>query len=89
MGNSPRDCGQWLGFIFIWWGIVLMGSCPRTLLKRENIPQNICHNQCRLALFAFQHNDILPSHSFHFLTRIVQPGSTVQKALATCGSHVH
>ena len=33
MGNSPRDCGpggQWLGFIFIWWGIVLMGSCPRT-----------------------------------------------------------
>ena len=26
MGNSPRDCGpggQWLGFIFIWWGIVL------------------------------------------------------------------
>ena len=22
--------GQWLGFIFIWWGIVLMGSCPRT-----------------------------------------------------------
>ena len=35
MGNSPRDCGpggQWLGFIFIWWGIVLMGSCPRTYL---------------------------------------------------------
>ena len=34
MGNSPRDCGpggQWLGFIFIWWGIVLMGSCPRTV----------------------------------------------------------
>ena len=34
MGNSPRDCGpggQWLGFIFIWWGIVLMGSCPRTI----------------------------------------------------------
>ena len=33
MGNSPRDCGpggQWLDFIFIWWGIVLMGSCPRT-----------------------------------------------------------
>ena len=33
MGNSPRDCGpggQWLGFIFIWWGIVLMGRCPRT-----------------------------------------------------------
>ena len=33
MGNSPRDCGpggQWLGFMFIWWGIVLMGSCPRT-----------------------------------------------------------
>ena len=33
MGNSPRDCGpggQWLGFIFIWWGTVLMGSCPRT-----------------------------------------------------------
>ena len=33
VGNSPRDCGpggQWLGFIFIWWGIVLMGSCPRT-----------------------------------------------------------
>ena len=33
MGNSPRDCGpggQWLGFIFIWWGIVLMGSYPRT-----------------------------------------------------------
>ena len=32
MGNSPRDCGpggQWLGFIFIWWGIVLMGNCPR------------------------------------------------------------
>ena len=31
MGNSPRDCGpggQWLGFIFISWGIVLMGSCP-------------------------------------------------------------
>ena len=28
---SPRDCGpggQWLGFIFIWWGIVLIGSCP-------------------------------------------------------------
>ena len=36
MGNSPRDCGpggQWLGFIFIWWGIVLMGSCPRTECK--------------------------------------------------------
>ena len=36
MGNSPRDCGpgwQWLGFIFIWWGIVLMGSCPRILVK--------------------------------------------------------
>ena len=35
MGNSPRDCGpggQWLGFIFIWWGIVLMGSCPRTAI---------------------------------------------------------
>ena len=35
MGNSPRECGpggQWLGFIFIWWGIVLMGSCPRTSL---------------------------------------------------------
>ena len=35
MGNSPRDCGpggQWLGFIFIWWGIVLMGSCPRTII---------------------------------------------------------
>ena len=34
MGNSPRDCGpggQWLVFIFIWWGIVLMGSCPRTV----------------------------------------------------------
>ena len=34
MGNSPRDCGpggQWLGFMFIWWGIVLMGSCPRTV----------------------------------------------------------
>ena len=34
VGNSPKDCGpggQWLGFIFIWWGIVLMGSCPRTL----------------------------------------------------------
>ena len=34
MGNSPRDCGpggQWLGFIGIRWGIVLMGSCPRTL----------------------------------------------------------
>ena len=33
MVNSPRDCGpggQWLGFIFIWWGIVLMGSCLRT-----------------------------------------------------------
>ena len=33
MGNSPRDCGpggQWLGFIFIWWGIVLMGSCQVT-----------------------------------------------------------
>ena len=33
MGNSPRDCGpggQWLGFLFIWWGFVLMGSCPRT-----------------------------------------------------------
>ena len=33
MGNSPGDCGpggQWLGFIFIWWGIVVMGSCPRT-----------------------------------------------------------
>ena len=33
MGNSPRDCdpgGQRLGFIFIWWGIVLKGSCPRT-----------------------------------------------------------
>ena len=33
MGNSPGDCGpggQWLGFIFIWWGIVLMESCPRT-----------------------------------------------------------
>ena len=32
-GNSPRDCGpggQWLGFMFIWWGIVLMGSYPRT-----------------------------------------------------------
>ena len=29
MGNSLRDCGhggQWLGFIFIWWGIVLMGE---------------------------------------------------------------
>ena len=26
MRNSPRDRGpggQWLGFIFIWWGIVL------------------------------------------------------------------
>ena len=37
MGNSPRDCGpggQWLGFIFVWWGIiVLMGSCPRTVLS--------------------------------------------------------
>ena len=25
VGNSPRDCGsggQWLGFIFIWWGIM-------------------------------------------------------------------
>ena len=34
VGNSPRNCGpdgQWLGFIFIWWGIVLMGSCPRTV----------------------------------------------------------
>ena len=40
MGNSPRDGipgGQWLGFIFIRWGIVLggglslVGSCPRTL----------------------------------------------------------
>ena len=38
MGNSPRDCvpgGQWLGFIFIWWGIVLMGSCPRTIRINE------------------------------------------------------
>ena len=36
MGNSPRDCGpggQWLGFIFIRRGIVLMGSCPRTHFK--------------------------------------------------------
>ena len=57
MGNSPRDCGpggQWLGFIFIWWGIVLMGSCLRTPvttrfeddLKLElvlNYPFNWCH----------------------------------------------
>ena len=38
MGNSPKDCGpagQWLGFIFIWWGIVLMGSCPRTMFQRS------------------------------------------------------
>ena len=29
MGNSSRDLGpggQWLGFIFIWWGIVLSGE---------------------------------------------------------------
>ena len=29
VGNSPRDCGpggQWLGFIIIWWGIVLGGE---------------------------------------------------------------
>ena len=29
MGISPRDhgpAGQWLGFIFIWWGIVLGGK---------------------------------------------------------------
>ena len=35
MGNSPRDCGpggQWLGFIFIWWEIVLMGSCLGPIL---------------------------------------------------------
>ena len=34
----PRDCGpggQWLGFIFIWWGIVLVGSCPRTRSMRR------------------------------------------------------
>ena len=34
MGNSPRHCGpngQWVGFISIWWGIVIMGSCPRTV----------------------------------------------------------
>ena len=40
MGNSPRDCGpggQWVGFIFIWWGIVLMGSCPRTNIARSII----------------------------------------------------
>ena len=38
MGNSPKDWGpglQWLGFIFIWWGIVLMGSCPRTKNKAQ------------------------------------------------------
>ena len=29
MGKSPRDrgpVGQWLGFIFVWWGIVLGGE---------------------------------------------------------------
>ena len=29
MGNTPRDCGpggQWLAFIFIWWGIALGGE---------------------------------------------------------------
>ena len=33
MENSPRDCGpggQWLCFIFIWWGIVLE-PCGHTL----------------------------------------------------------
>ena len=34
MGNSPRDCGpggQWLGFIFIWWGIVPNLKSPSNL----------------------------------------------------------
>ena len=43
-----RDCGpggQWLGFIFIWWGIVLMGSCPRTdIITYQNMMQTVlCH----------------------------------------------
>ena len=45
MENSPRHCGpggQWLCFIFIWWGIVLIGICLRTLppppKKREKNP---------------------------------------------------
>ena len=45
MGNSLRDRGpgeQWLGFIFIWWGIVLMGSCPRTI---RNISMNSSEQQ--------------------------------------------
>ena len=40
MGNSPRDCGpggQWLGFIFILWRIVLMGSCPRTVWRNMHV----------------------------------------------------
>ena len=40
MGNSPRDCGpggQWLGCTFICWGIVLMGSCPRTQLIMSDL----------------------------------------------------
>ena len=50
MGNSPRDYGpggKWLGFIFIWWGIILMGSCPRTLLAHKDIKrQSGLHLSC-------------------------------------------
>ena len=42
MGNSPRDCspgGQWLGFIFIWWGVVLEPSwrpSPHSVLQSSD-----------------------------------------------------
>ena len=56
VGNSPRDCGpggQWLGFIFIWWGIVLMGSCLEPYVTCINFfwSVDICLSvpQCTLA----------------------------------------
>ena len=53
VGNSPRDCGpggQWLCFIFIWWGIVLMGSCPRTIYINDKLASLIknCMTRCNV-----------------------------------------
>ena len=67
MGNSPRDCGpggQWLGFIFIWWGIVLMGSCPRT--SKTSFPK-LCPRQVTVNIVLVPINDLNSIHIFYLL----------------------
>ena len=62
--NTPRDCGpggQWMGFIFIWWGIVLeplhvymkmafkilYSSCFSYLDKKQN-SEHLCNENSLL-----------------------------------------